>query len=78
MSYVPNVNDYVTWKKGIEGWVYFKDADYITIEAHTHPKDSINFKASPIHANNRLLILCYLEQWSELTYVKKRNSVYDV
>lgn len=76
MSYVPKVNDYVTWNH-IQGWVYFKTNSYITIEAFTQPKDPINYQASPIHANNRLLVLCYSNQWNELTYIKSRTSIYE-
>ena len=38
--YEPKVNDYVQWEngKGVEGWVYFKDAMYLTIEANVYPK----------------------------------------
>ena len=40
--YVPKVNDYVIWDKGEygkdEGWVYFCDEEYITIETHVRPK----------------------------------------
>jgi hypothetical protein len=77
MIYTPQVNDYVVWSKGIEGWVYFKSKEYITIEASVRPKDSINYHAAPIHANNRLLILCYSNQWNELQYVKSRESIYE-
>jgi hypothetical protein len=31
-TYEPQVNDFVKWNKGVEGWVYFKCEDYITIE----------------------------------------------
>ena len=35
-DYIPKVNDYVVWDKGRhnndEGWVYFVDKEYITIE----------------------------------------------
>lgn len=75
--YIPKINDYVKWSKGIEGWIYFKDSDYITIEVLVKPKDEINYRASPIHANNRLLILCYSNQWHELHYVKSRESIYE-
>ena len=77
MSYIPEVNDYVKWDKGVEGWVYFKDNDYITIEVYVYRKDYENFKASPIHENNRLLVLCYKEQWKKLEYVKSRQSKYE-
>ena len=75
--YVPKVNDYVKWTKGVEGWIYFVDKEYITIEVSVTPKDKVNYKAAPIHANNRLLVLCYNNQWKELTYVRSRQSVYE-
>jgi len=77
MSYTPKVNDYVTWSKGVEGWVYFKCGDYITIELLVRPKDEENYQASSIHANERVLVICYHEQWKELIYVKSRKSVYE-
>jgi hypothetical protein len=77
MSYVPKVNDYVTWKRNIEGWVYFKCENYITLEYKVKPKNLENYKASPIHANNRLLIICYSNQWNELKYIRSRTSIYE-
>lgn len=75
--YSPRVNDYVIWKNHIRGWVYFKCEQYITIETLVTPKDEINYSCSPIHANNRLLILCYSNQWNELTHVKSRKSKHE-
>ena len=75
--YDPQVNDYVKWEKGIEGWVYFKDKRYITIEVNVRPKDNENYEACSLHANERLLVLCYHEQWKELEYVKSRKSIYE-
>lgn len=78
MNYIPEVNDYVIWSQGkIEGWVYFKDKRYITIEVGVKPKDSINLKASSIHRNERVLVLCYKSQWNELVYVRSRKSIYE-
>jgi hypothetical protein len=77
MNYTPNVNDYVQWAKGVEGWVYFKDKDYITIEVNVRPKSDDNYRACSIHRNDRVLVVCYPEQWNELTYVKSRESVYE-
>jgi len=77
MSYVPKVNDYVKWKPHIEGWVYFKDKKYITIEIGVKPKDNENYEACSIHRNDRLMVLCYHNQWKELTYVKSRKSKYE-
>ncbi len=76
MKYVPQVNDYVHWNY-ISGWVYFKSNSYITIEAYVKPKDPEDYQISPIHANNRLLVICYPDQWNELTYVKSRTSIYE-
>jgi len=77
MKYEPAVNDYVIWKPHIKGWVYYKDTEYITIESMVRPKDDINLIAAPFHANNRLLVICYNNQWNELTYVKTRKSIYE-
>jgi len=79
MTYEPQVNDYVVWNngKGVEGWVYFKGKEYITIEVSVRPKDTENYLACSIHANERLLVVCYSEQWKELEYIKSRQSVYE-
>jgi hypothetical protein len=77
MSYEPQVNDYVIWTKGVEGWVYFVDQEYITIEISVRPKDDVNYQCCSLHKNERLLVVCYKEQWSELEYVKTRESVYE-
>ena len=77
MTYEPNVNDYVVWSKGVEGWVYFKDKEYITIEYIVRPKDEVNLECCPIHRNERLLVICYNSQWKELQYIKSRQSIYE-
>ena len=77
MSYDPQINDYVFWAKGIEGWVYFKDKEYLTIEVSVRPKDDENYQACCLHRNERLLVVCYHKQWKELTYVKSRKSIYE-
>ena len=77
MKYDPQVNDYVIWKPHIKGWVYYKDTEYLTIETRVKPKDNINLLDAPFHANNRLLVICYQNQWGELNYVKSRKSIYE-
>ena len=77
MNYEPQVNDYVKWTKGVGGWVYFKDKEYITIEYNVRPKDEINIECCPIHRNERLLVICYKEQWEELEYITSRKSIYE-
>lgn len=75
MTYEPKVNDYIKWAKGIEGWVYFKDREYITIECVVRPKDEVNLECCPIHKNERLLVVCYIEHWKDLEYVKSRKCI---
>ena len=46
MSYVPKVNDYVIWNRNgftHEGWVYFVDSAYITIETAVRPKPNCEY-----------------------------------
>lgn len=77
MSYEPQVNHYVKWTKGVEGWIYFKCEEYVTIEYNVRPKDEVNLDCCPIHKNDRLLVICYKEQWYQLEYIKSRESVYE-
>ena len=77
MTYIPKVNDYVKWTKGVEGWVYFKCDEYITIEHSVRPKDKLNYLACSIHANNRILVICYESDWKDLKYIKSRTSIYE-
>ena len=74
--YKPSLNDYVQWTKGVEGWVYFVDSEYITIETRVIPKDEQNIQACSLHKNNRVLVLCYAYQWNELNYVGYRSDKY--
>ena len=77
MTYKPQVNDYVEWTKGVEGWIYFRGNEYITIEYIVRPKDEVNLVCCPIHRNERLLVVCYKEDWKHLKYVKSRKSRYE-
>lgn len=77
MHYTPSVNDYVKWTKGVKGWVYFKCDEYITIEHSVRPKNEVNYHACSIHANERLLVVCYKEDWKQLKYVRTRESVHE-
>ena len=76
MTYKPQVNDYVKWKH-VEGWIYFKDNEYVTIEYNVRTKDEENYQCCPIHANERVLVVCYKEDWKYLKYIKSRKSVYE-
>lgn len=77
MSYQPQVNDFVRWKSDVEGWVYFKNHEYLTIEVSVRPKDKQNYQHCSLHRNERLLVICYHDQWNELEYIKSRKSVYE-
>jgi hypothetical protein len=79
MNYEPQVNDYVVWNNGksVEGWIYFKDEEYVTIEVAVRPKDEINFECCPIHKNERSLVVCYRGDWNQLEYIKSRTSIYE-
>jgi hypothetical protein len=71
--YTPKVNDYVKWKH-LEGWVYFYDRSYITIEIAVKDKPC---NRGTFHTKDHLLVLCYNDQWNELEYVRSRKSPYD-
>jgi hypothetical protein len=80
MSYTPEVDDYVKWNKGkfsVEGWVYFKSNDYITIEIGVKDKDEEDILHCPIHRKTRCLVVCYPQFWKNLSYVKSRTDKYD-
>ena len=77
MTYHPKVNDYVKWTDSLgritEGWIYFYDKEYITIEIGVKEKDSENIDACPIHRNTHCLVLCFPYSWHELEYIKSRK-----
>ena len=75
-SYVPKVNDYVIWDKGEygkdEGWVYFHDDAYITIETGVKPRPDAEVEGS-LHQHIHTLLLCQNQFWHQLKYVKSRT-----
>ena len=77
--YVPKVNDYVIWDKGIygkdEGWVYFFSEEYITIETAVRPRPDAECEGS-LHKYIHTLLLCHSQFWKQLKYVKSRNSAH--
>lgn len=75
--YEPRVNDYVYWNDRVEGWIYFKDKEYITIEVNVRPKTFENYAACDLHRNDRLLVLCYKDQWNQLQYIRSRESIHE-
>jgi len=74
--YVPKVNDYVKWNSQyapVEGWVYFFDQSYITIEIATKPKEKEQLINGTHHKKDHVLVVCYSQYWNELEYVKSRK-----
>ena len=75
MTYHPKVDDYVKWTDSLgkvtEGWVYFADKSYITIEigVKDKPDDLVHF-----HKKTHCCVLCYPENWKELEYIKTRRG----
>lgn len=70
--YQPKVNDYVKWNSAtglIEGWVYFVDTNYITIEISVKDKPDDLVK---MHKKIHCCVLCFPWDWKELEYVKSR------
>ena len=80
MHYIPRLNDYVKWTNSlghtVEGWVYFVDEEYITIEIGVKPRPQCQYsnRKKPLHKMIHTLLLCYPYQWHELEYVKSRKS----
>ena len=83
-AYVPKLNDYVIWDQGKygynEGWVYFVDEEYITIEVGVKPRPQCqnSNRKEPLHRMIHTLLLCYPYQWHELKYVKSRKPEEDI
>lgn len=74
--YEPKVNDYVLWNKPnfpIEGWVYFKDHEHITIEIGVNDKNKEQLVHGTHHRKDHILVVCPVWCWNELNYVKKRS-----
>ena len=79
-TYVPEVDDYVKWNKekhSIEGWVYFKDSKYITIEIGVKYKEEEDIQNCPMHFKTHTLVLCFPEYYHQLEYIKTRANKYD-
>jgi len=73
--YEPKVNDYVQWND-LQGWVYFKCEEYITIEISVKDKPYCEYSKSDKHQKVHCCVVCFPENFSELRYVKSRQSVH--
>jgi len=77
--YSPRVDDYVIWhcNPPFEGWVYFVDCEYITIEIGVKDKPPCQYTRNEKHKKIHTLLLCYPNRWHELEYVKHRRQTDD-
>ena len=74
-KYIPQVDDYVIWKDH-EGWVYFFDDLYITIELGVKPKPNCEYTREEKHKYIHTLLLCYRQYWGDLEYKYTRKNKY--
>ena len=78
MSYVPRLDDYVVWKDSLgrvsEGWVYFVNEAYITIEVSVKDKPPCEYTRNEKHKKIHCLVCCFSQNWHELEYVKNRRE----
>ena len=54
-----------------EGWIYFKDDEYLTIEIFVKNKPDDLVK---MHRKVHCLIVCHKWYWNELNYVNNRRG----
>ena len=76
-TFEPQVNDYVRWDKethSVEGWVYFKDDEHITIEVGVKPRKHCNYVRNVIHCKDHILVVCPSFLWDQLQYIKSRET----
>jgi len=80
-TYVPKLHDYVIWTRstGIinQGWVYFVDEDYITIETAVRDKPNCEYTTIERHKKIHTLVVCHKIYWNQLEYLKERSDYYD-
>ncbi len=79
-EYVPKLHDYVKWYHYNiihEGWVYFVDEEYISIELGVSDKPICDLTSHHVHRKNHILLVCYKWNWHQLEYVKSRKDFWD-
>jgi hypothetical protein len=72
MTYIPKIDDYVKWRN-VEGWVYYVDEEYITIEISVKDKGEESIKDMPLHRKVHCLMVCYRYHWNEIKYIHTRR-----
>jgi len=56
----------------MEGWIYFIDKEYLTLEILVRKKSEESYNDAMFHRNHRCLVLVFREDWKDLEYIKKR------
>ena len=56
----------------MEGWIYFIDKEYLTLEILVRKKSEESYNDATFHRNHRCLVLVFREDWKHLEYIKKR------
>lgn len=78
MHYIPKLNDYVKWTdslgKTLEGWVYFYDEEYVSIEIGVKDKPHCQYTKDQKHKKIHILVVCHNQYWHQLEYIKNRES----
>ena len=73
----PRVDDYVRWNRSTgdvdEGWIYFVDDDYITIETTVRDKPNCQYTKIERHKKIHTLVVCQNWYWHQLEYIKTRR-----
>jgi len=76
--YIPQIDDYVIWTRtgGVitQGWVYFVDSEYITIETGVKDKPNCEYTRHEKHKKIHILVVCHPCFWNQLEYVKNRRG----
>ena len=75
MTYKPKIDDYVKFRNA-EGWVYFVDGEYITIEIGVRPKPNCEYTREEKHKYIHTLVCCFPWDWNKLEYVHTRKNRY--
>ena len=75
--YTPQVDDYVKWNRSTgqvdEGWIYFVDELYITIETGVRDKPNCEYTQIERHKKIHTLVVCHNWYWHQLEYLKTRR-----
>ncbi len=78
-DYVPKLHDYVRYyhsTSGVhEGWIYFYDKDYVSIEIAV--KDKQCGLTDDLHKKHHVLLCCHHWNWHQLEYVRSRRDFND-